>query len=115
MFQDLRDALNGNARRQARSNAIAGFASGLLIGAVTALLLAPKSGKELRADIADGAKVGAEKVKEVSHKVAESAKDVTQRAVDGAKEKYYAFKEKKNAVAGEVSEAADEIAEEIRA
>lgn len=42
---------------------------GSIAGSVTALLLAPKSGKELRHDIADGARQVGGKVQEVAGKV----------------------------------------------
>ncbi|MFC7680884.1 YtxH domain-containing protein [Paenibacillus sp. GCM10028914] len=44
---------------------------GSIAGSVTALLLAPKSGKELRQDIADGARQVGGKVQEVAEKVGE--------------------------------------------
>lgn len=44
---------------------------GSIAGSVTALLLAPKSGKDLRQDIADGARQVGGKVQEVAGKVGE--------------------------------------------
>lgn len=44
---------------------------GSIAGSVTALLMAPKSGKELRQDIADGARQVGDKVQEVAEKVGE--------------------------------------------
>jgi gas vesicle protein len=75
MFQEIRDALNGTYRRHARANAIAGLTTGLLIGAIAGLLFAPKSGKETRADIREGAKLGAEKVKEAAHNLSDLTKE----------------------------------------
>ncbi|ANA78715.1 general stress protein [Paenibacillus vortex V453] len=48
-----------------------GVLIGSVAGSVTALLLAPKSGKELRGDIADGARGIGSKVQEVAEKVGE--------------------------------------------
>lgn len=48
-----------------------GVLIGSVAGSVTALLLAPKSGKELRHDIADGARGIGTKVHEVAEKVGE--------------------------------------------
>ncbi|MGG6314454.1 YtxH domain-containing protein [Paenibacillus macerans] len=48
-----------------------GAAIGTIAGAVTALLFAPKAGKELRKDIADGARQVGEKTQEVAGKVSE--------------------------------------------
>ncbi len=48
-----------------------GVLIGSVAGSVTALLLAPKSGKELRNDIADGARGIGTKVQEAAEKVGE--------------------------------------------
>lgn len=48
-----------------------GVLIGSVAGSVTALLLAPKSGKELRSDIADGARGIGTKVQGVAEKVGE--------------------------------------------
>ncbi|MBI5547077.1 MAG: YtxH domain-containing protein [Deltaproteobacteria bacterium] len=53
---DLLDALGLQTRRTAMDVVLPGlglFAAGLLVGAGLGLLLAPKSGTELRADLAD--------------------------------------------------------------
>ena len=75
MIQEIRDALDGTYKRRARHNAIAGIGAGLLIGAITGLLFAPKSGKETRADLREGAIIGAEKIKETAVHVAEMARE----------------------------------------
>jgi len=48
-----------------------GAANGTIVGSVTALLFAPKAGRELRKDIADGARQVGEKTQEVAGKVSE--------------------------------------------
>ncbi|GGF91940.1 YtxH domain-containing protein [Paenibacillus aceti] len=48
-----------------------GAAIGTIVGSVTALLFAPKSGRELRKDISDGARQVGEKTQEVAGKVSE--------------------------------------------
>ena len=75
MFQEIRDTLNGTTQRRARRNTAVGITAGVLIGAIAGLLFAPKSGKETRADIVEGVKVGEETVKEVAHNIAEAAKE----------------------------------------
>ncbi|GAA0133807.1 hypothetical protein YSY43_06470 [Paenibacillus sp. YSY-4.3] len=50
-----------------------GAAIGTVVGSVTALLLAPKPGKELRKDIADGARQVGEKTGEIAGKVTEQS------------------------------------------
>ncbi|MFC0215356.1 YtxH domain-containing protein [Paenibacillus chartarius] len=44
---------------------IVGAIAGTVLGAVTALLLAPKSGKELRSDIAEGVQQASEKTQQL--------------------------------------------------
>lgn len=50
-----------------------GAAIGTIVGSVTALLFAPKPGKELRKDIADGARQVGEKTGEIAGKVTEQS------------------------------------------
>jgi len=62
--------------------AIATFAVGAGIGAALALLFAPKSGEELRGDIADGVNDGVNQVRSTGRDLKRRA----QRAVDVAKD-----------------------------
>lgn len=62
--------------------AIATFAVGAGIGVAVALLLAPKSGEELRGDIADGVNDGVNQVRSTGRDLKRRA----QRAVDMAKD-----------------------------
>ncbi|RRJ64743.1 YtxH domain-containing protein [Paenibacillus oralis] len=48
-----------------------GAAVGTIVGSVAALLFAPKPGRELRKDIADGARQAGEKTQEIAGKVTE--------------------------------------------
>ncbi|MBD2846007.1 YtxH domain-containing protein [Paenibacillus sp. IB182496] len=57
------------------SSFLIGVVAGAIAGTVSALLLAPKSGKELRKDVATGAR----QVGETTGKFAERAKDTTTR------------------------------------
>jgi len=59
-----------------------GAIAGSIVGSVTALLLAPKAGKELRKDIADGASATLEKAQEI----ASQASDKSAELYDKAKE-----------------------------
>ncbi|MNJ52715.1 YtxH-like protein [compost metagenome] len=52
---------------------IVGAAVGSVVGSVAALLLAPKPGKEVRKDIAVGARKAGEKTSEVAQKVGEQS------------------------------------------
>jgi gas vesicle protein len=72
------------------------------IGAVIALLFAPKSGAELRSDIADASKKGLEKGKEAAAQIQEKAGEYYEVGKEKASELYQTGKEK----AGEYTEKA---------
>jgi gas vesicle protein len=82
-------------RRDRIPGTILTFALGAGIGAVVALLLAPKSGEELRGDIADGVNDGVNQVrssgrdlKRRAQKVMDLAKDQVQDAIDAGDRAY---------------------------
>lgn len=64
------------------------FLIGAGIGAVTALLFAPKAGSELRSDIAAGAKKGIDYARDTGREVGERASDYYQTGVEKASEYY---------------------------
>jgi gas vesicle protein len=72
------------------------------IGAVIALLFAPKSGVELREDIADATRKGIEKSKEAAAQLQERAGEYYEVSKERAGEYYQAGKEK----AGEIAQKA---------
>jgi gas vesicle protein len=74
------------------------------IGAILALLFAPKSGQELRGDIADVTRKGIEKGKETASLVGERAGEYYEVTRDKASELYQTGREK----AGELTEKARE-------
>ncbi len=76
------------------------------IGAVVALLLAPKSGKELREDIADATRKGLEKGKEAAAQLQEKAGEYYEVTKEKASELYHTAQEK----AEELAEKAKEVA-----
>ncbi|WP_159881400.1 YtxH domain-containing protein [Paenibacillus puerhi] len=55
---------------------LVGAVVGSILGAITALLLAPKSGKELRSDIAEGYQQASEKTQQVASEVSEKTKQL---------------------------------------
>jgi len=55
---------------------LVGAVIGTILGAVTALLLAPKSGRELRADISEGVHHVSEKTQQVAETVVDKSKQV---------------------------------------
>jgi gas vesicle protein len=80
------------------------------IGAVLALLFAPKSGEELRGDIADVTRKGIEKGKETAVQLQEKAGEYYEVTREKAGEYYQAASEK----AGELKNKAGEIAEKAK-
>ena len=76
------------------------------IGAILALLFAPKSGEELRGDIADATRKGLEKGRETAAQLQEKAGEYYEVTREKAGEYYAAAQEK----AGELKEKAGEIA-----
>lgn len=72
------------------------------IGAVIALLFAPKSGQELREDIADATRKGIEKSKETAAQLQEKAGDYYEVGRERASELYQTAQEK----AGDLTEKA---------
>jgi gas vesicle protein len=64
------------------------------IGAILALLFAPKSGEELRGDIADATRKGIEKGKEAAGQLQEKAGDYYEVSRDKAAEIYQTAQEK---------------------
>ncbi len=80
------------------------------IGAILALLFAPKSGEELRGDIADATRKGLEKSKEAAALVGERAGEYYEVGREKAGEYYQTAQEK----AGELKEKAGEIKEKAK-
>jgi gas vesicle protein len=76
------------------------------IGAVIALLFAPKSGHELRGDIADATRKGLEKSKEAAAQLQERAGEYYEVTKEKASEFYHTAQER----AGELSEKAKDAA-----
>lgn len=84
------------------------------IGAIIALLFAPKSGQELRGDIADVTRKGVEKGKETAALVGEKAGDYYEVTRERAGELYQTAQEKATeykAKVGELTEKAREAAQ----
>lgn len=76
------------------------------IGAIVALLFAPKSGHELRGDIADATRKGLEKSKETAAQLQERAGEYYEVTKERAGELYHTAQDK----AGEIKEKAREAA-----
>ncbi len=82
-------------RRDRIPGAMLTFAIGAGVGAAAALLLAPKSGEDLRGDIADGVNGGIDRVrtagkdvKRRAQRVVDIAKDQVQDVIDAGEAAY---------------------------
>lgn len=82
-------------RRDKIPGTILSFAIGAGVGVAAALLLAPKSGEDLREDIADGVNDGVEQVRSTgkdlkrrAQKLVDIAKDQVQDAIDAGGSAY---------------------------
>jgi gas vesicle protein len=80
------------------------------IGAILALLFAPKSGEELRGDIADATRKGLEKGKETAAQLQEKAGEYYEVTREKAGEYYQVASEK----AGELKNKAGEVVERAK-
>jgi gas vesicle protein len=66
---------------------IAGFGLGALVGTVIGLLIAPKSGRELRGDIADYSRDAYGKVKDMSREGYERSREAARHAYESGRER----------------------------
>jgi gas vesicle protein len=71
---------NDREDRSVVVNFLAGLGLGALIGAVTALMLAPKSGPETRQDIANAADDLKKKANKVVHDLSESSEELVKKS-----------------------------------
>ncbi|MFF2481537.1 YtxH domain-containing protein [Paenibacillus sp. NPDC058071] len=91
-----------SARKQSRGF-IYGALAGGVVGSITALLLAPKAGKELRKDLAEGA-----------HKVQESTVRAANRVGDTTGRIARQIGDQASHIAGKAKEAAISVADIVR-
>ena len=81
------------------------------IGAILALLFAPKSGQELREDIADATRKGLEKGKEVAGQIQERAGEYYEVSRDKASELYSAATDKASEIAEKAKDKVEDLSE----
>lgn len=84
------------------------------IGAILALLFAPKSGVELRGDIADATRKGIDKTKEAATQIQEKAGEYYEVSREKAGELYSNAQEKAGELYTNAQEKAGEIAEKAK-
>lgn len=82
------------------------FLIGSSIGALVALLFAPKSGEELRHDIADATRKGIDRTRETAAQLGETATEYYDSTREKAAEFYSTASEKATAAAASAREAA---------
>jgi gas vesicle protein len=87
------------------------FLIGAGIGAVTALLFAPKPGSELRADIADVTKRGIDQARDTSRELNERANEILQTGTERASELYQTSIERANELAARSKDSVSELTE----
>ncbi len=87
------------------------FLIGAGIGAVTALLFAPKAGSELRSDIADATKRGVDYARDTGRDVGERASEYYQTGVERAQQFGTRVKEDVGEFTGKVKEDVGELAD----
>jgi gas vesicle protein len=93
---------------------LTGAVVGGLLGAVTALLFAPKSGKELRSDIANQYHQVSEKTQKVAGQITEKSKEVASGVGQKTQEIVRAVSEHTTEWAGKTKEAALQLAEHVK-
>lgn len=94
---------------------IAYFAIGGAIGAIVALLFAPKPGRELRTDLADATRKGVDRTRETAHTIGTKAGEYYEVSKERAAELYTTASHKAGDVAGAAREHAARRGEQLSA
>ncbi|HKO99901.1 MAG TPA: YtxH domain-containing protein [Pyrinomonadaceae bacterium] len=84
------------------------------IGAVLALLFAPKSGEELRGDIADATRKGIDKSREAAQQIGDRAGEYYEQTRERASELYSTASEKASGLYSQAAEKVGEVAQTAR-
>ena len=84
------------------------------IGAILALLFAPKSGEELRGDIADATRRGIDRSREAAQQLGDRASEYYQTGRERAGEYYEATRERAAELYSQASEKVGEVAQTAR-
>jgi gas vesicle protein len=83
---------------------IAGFGLGTLVGTIIGMLVAPKAGRELRADIVDYSRDTYDKVKDTSRDAYERGRERARTAYEAGREKATEYSSRVGQKIGEVRE-----------
>ncbi|MCA1605340.1 MAG: YtxH domain-containing protein [Acidobacteria bacterium] len=84
------------------------------IGAVIALLFAPKSGQELRGDIADATRKGIDKSREAAQQIGDRAGEYYEATRDRASEFYSTASERASGLYSQAAEKVGDVAQTAR-
>ena len=87
VFEKVKKQRKAAEQKKVLKNVAVGAALGATVGAVAGVLLAPKSGKETREDLALAAKEAVEKAKEKIEVVKEKAEEVVEEVKGQVKKK----------------------------
>jgi gas vesicle protein len=90
---------------------ISGFGLGMLVGTVIGLLIAPKSGRELRADIAEYGRDTYDKVKDYSREAYDKGRDKAREAYEQGRERASEYSARVGEKLGEVK---DQLGDSLR-
>lgn len=94
---------------------LVGALVGGVLGAVTALLFAPKSGKELRADIAEGAQRVSETTQRVAGEVVEKSKHIAATVSEKTQAAAQTIGKQTSEWAGKAKDAVVHVRHEVKA
>lgn len=92
---------------------IAGFGLGTLVGTVIGLLIAPKAGRELRADIAEYSKDYYEKAKKYGQDAYEAGRDKARQAYESGRERAKEYSARVGDKIGEARESLGKTAQRV--
>jgi gas vesicle protein len=115
IYKSLLEVIQGGKIKMADDNngsdKLVYFLIGAGIGAVTALLFAPKPGSELRADLADATRKGLDQARDTTRELNERANEVYQTGVERAADLAARSKEAVNDLTSRSKETVTELTE----
>ena len=91
---------------------ISGFGLGVVVGTVIGLLIAPKSGRQLRSDIAEYGRDTYDKVKDYSREAYEKGREKAREAYEAGRERASEYSSRVGEKLGEVK---DQLGDKFRA
>ncbi|TVY06699.1 YtxH domain-containing protein [Paenibacillus cremeus] len=93
---------------------LVGAVVGTVLGAVTALLFAPKSGRELRADISEGVQNISEKTQQIAGDVTEKSKQLATDVIEKTQAAAETIGRHTSEWAGKAKDAAVHVSNEVK-